>query len=253
MIDCLHLPQDASADNPQYVPVSKPRKQTRQKGSPRDLLDLYAVNGVVLPSKLKPGQPPIKSPYRLSKLCLGAATVRNQRCPICADCYAKPGHLKGHFPHCVRRNGNPQGYYWNDTLSDERRIGAAIAELYCRRDVGGDWDIETSTSDGTSVDTPRTNSYEPSESCNYSQSSSPPSLATTPRSQHDRNDNTGASPQDRTSTDHSFEDTVIETLDDDVADRDDRDVDTLQVGQEERAETPLKAVQVTESLRHGLS
>lgn len=82
---------------------------------------LNAVSGVVFPSKLKRGQSPIKSPY--GSTARNRDQNRDKTCAICGDCFTTAYRLKCHFIHCVGRNGNPQGYYWNGALDDKRRIG----------------------------------------------------------------------------------------------------------------------------------
>lgn len=76
--------------------------------------ELKASSGIVFPSHLQPGQPPSK-PIDLTKL-RRADRVRNVSCPICGALFATPYHLQGHFPVCVRRNGNPDGLFWDETL-----------------------------------------------------------------------------------------------------------------------------------------
>ncbi len=201
----------------------------------------HAVNGVAVPSTLKPGQPPIKTPQ--SKTSPRVRTrAKNRCCPICGDWFPDTYCVKNHFVPCVGRNGNPQGYYWNGALDDERRIGKEIAELYCRRDGGEEQDTETSTSDGSSGDESsgdesfgdesssdessgdknpdddlHTISSTPSESSS-GRSSSSPSMAETPSLRHDSDDDTMASPQARTETDEGCGNGVTEMLDEDVAD-----------------------------------
>ena len=194
-----------------------------------------AVNGVVVPSTLKPGQPPIKIPQTKRP---PRVRTKNKCCPICGDWFPDNYHVKNHFVPCVGRNGNPQGYCWDGALDDERRIGKEIAELYCRRDGGADQDTETSTTDGSfgdensgdessgdesssddsSNDNPHTIRYAPSESWSSSQSSSSHSLTETSSLRHDSDDDTMASPQARTETDEGCGKSVTEMLDEEVAD-----------------------------------
>ena len=212
---------------------------------------LNPVNGVVLPSKLKPDQPPIRSRHGPGtiKACARVRTDRrNRKCPICGDWYPGPSAAKDHFISCVGRNGNPQGYYWDGALNDERRIGKEIAELYCSREEKKDEGSENLTSDGSSSHDPRTMSYEPSES--RSQASSSCSLSPPPSLRHDRNDDIGASPLVGTRTYHGHERGVIETLDEELADS---AVDSPQASKEGRAETISKATQVNISLWSRLS
>lgn len=75
---------------------------------------LKASSGIVFASRLRPGQSPSK-PTDLTKL-RRADRVRKFSCPICGGLFASPYHLQGHFPVCVRRNGNPDGLFWDETL-----------------------------------------------------------------------------------------------------------------------------------------
>lgn len=251
LADCLHLHQEPLAEDPRNVSIPKSgARDSRVRSGPEYLVKLLArlnqVNGVVSPSKLKPDQPPIKSRHGLGTIkdCARVRTDRrNKECPICGDWY--PGSLvaQDHFISCVGRNGNPQGYYWDGALDDERRIGKEIAELYCSRGGEKDKDSENSTSDGSSSHDPRTMSYEPSESC--SQASSSCSLSPPPSLRHDRNDYIGVSPLVRTRTDHGHERGAIKDLDEEFVDS---AIDSPQVSKEGRAETIPKAAQVNASL-----
>ena len=227
------------------MPKSEARKP-RVRSGPEYLVKLLArldrVNGVVSPSKLKPDQPPLRSRHGLGMIkdCARVRTDRrNKECPICGDWYPGNSIIQDHFISCVGRNGNPQGYYWDSALDDERRIGKEIAELYCSREGEKDKGSENSTSDGSSSHDPRTMSYEPSES--RSQASSSCSLSPPPSLRHDRNDYVGASPLVRTQTDHDHERGVIETSDEEL---EDVAIVSPQVSKEERAETVVKAAQV---------
>ena len=75
---------------------------------------LKASSGVVIASQLQPGSSP-SGPIELTKL-RRAERVRKVSCPICEGLFATPYHLQGHFPVCVRRNGNPDGLFWDETL-----------------------------------------------------------------------------------------------------------------------------------------
>ena len=112
-------------------------------GSPWDrpdfLAKLSAVNGVVLPSLLKPGQSPIRSPYRKNPCARIATEILNKNCPICGDWIDRDDRLRFHFVGCVRRNGNPQGFFWNaerrgpktgPAPKDPRRYGKMLAKLH---------------------------------------------------------------------------------------------------------------------------
>lgn len=75
---------------------------------------LKASSGIVFASQLQPGQSPSK-PIDLPKP-RRADRVRKVSCPLCGALFATPNHLQGHFPVCVRRNGNPDGLFWDETL-----------------------------------------------------------------------------------------------------------------------------------------
>ena len=202
------------------------------------LAKFNSVNGVVSPSKLKPGQPPIRK-WQMKDV------ARNKECPICGDWFPKTDNVKRHFITCVGNNGNPQGYYWNGALNNERRIGKEVVEMYAGWDEEGDQSTKTSTSDGTSSDDPRTMSYEPSESCNYRHASTSPSQAPESSLSHDPNDYTGAPSQVRTQKDPSHETDVIEILDEELADS---AIYVPQVSKEGTAKIISGAAQVSASL-----
>ena len=206
------------------------------------------------PSLLKPGQSPIKSPFVSRGDRSVGFRARNKRCPcpICGDRFCRPCELKPHFVVCVRRNGNPQGFYWDGTVNEkeECRIGRAIAELYCTRGGGGDLDSGTPTSDKSSDQDYHTSSYEPSLCRSDSQSSSSPTRAVTPNMRHDRNNCTGASFRGRLPTDHDEGNGVSRVGDKQVADR---SLETTQPSVARQAEAFPKLGQVIRSLQYALS
>ena len=175
------------------------------------------VNGVMSPSLLKPGQPPIQR-YRITRRRHPSVSsqARSWYCPICGNSHRSSYGVKLHFVHCVRRNGNPQGFYWDGTVNEEVRIGRAFAEQYCRGNRGRDQDSDVSTSDQNSDHDNRRNSHEPSVSCNDSQSS----MAVRPSLHQTRDPYTGAFTQCRTLADHGKGYGVSEIRDKRVADRD---------------------------------
>ncbi|KAL8721486.1 MAG: hypothetical protein Q9225_001831 [Loekoesia sp. 1 TL-2023] len=68
--------------------------------------------GRVIPSKLKGGEAP-QLPRQKSE-----STETDVRCIICGAGYEGPNrryHVEQHFPICVKRNGNPEGYHWFDS------------------------------------------------------------------------------------------------------------------------------------------
>ena len=189
---------------------------------PDFLARLSAVNGVVIPSLLKPGQPPIQTPYT-SGLKKKAPKRRRSHgwdkyCLICEDVFNKRDHIKVHFVPCVERNGNPHGYRWDDFL--ERRIGKETSGLHCEKDGGRDQGTKASTSEVVSSNNSHIISYEPSGSCNTTQSLGPRSLALKPRQRHKCNDYTETPTLARTDTDHGSGSAVIELSDEEAADMD---------------------------------
>lgn len=64
--------------------------------------------GKVTPSKLKPGQPPIRHMTYHTKV------EGRFPCPICHRGSNKLQHLESHFTPCAKRNGNPRGLHWFD-------------------------------------------------------------------------------------------------------------------------------------------
>ena len=177
---------------------------------PSRLARLSAVNGVVVPSLLKPGQPPIQTNKRTHKHHGG-----NQYCLICDDVFNRPDRLKVHFVTCVERNGNPHGYRWDDLL--ERRIGKETNGLHFQKDGERDQGTKASTSDMVSGDDLHIIRYEPSGSCNTTQSLGARSVAKKPRLRHKRSDYTDGPPVARTETDHAFGSAVVDLSDEEAA------------------------------------
>ena len=101
-------PQQANqATGQQNVPQSSQRPQTERMREMSERLN--AVNGVVSPSQLAPGQLPI-----VVRSHANASTPLPFSCPLCQGPYARRNHVKSHFPACVDRNGNPDGLRWDD-------------------------------------------------------------------------------------------------------------------------------------------
>ena len=68
---------------------------------------LATVNGIITPSKLPPGETPIRAIYDTSE-------DRKYACPICGELHKKKYHVQSHFASCAERNGNPRGARWDD-------------------------------------------------------------------------------------------------------------------------------------------
>lgn len=241
MTECLHLHQELIAEDPHNVSVPQSAKRTRSDYGPgsrrKFMAKLNGVNGVVLSSKLKPGQPPIETPFGYTKdYARLRMSGRNKCCPVCGDWFQGASKLQPHFVNCVGRNGHPHGHYWDGALSDERRIGRKIAELYYERDEN----TGTSTDDESSGVDAHTISYKPSESDSQSGASNPDSLASTPSLHPDRNDYTGAYPQTRTRAVHGYGEGATEISDEEVSDS---PVDSPHFGKVRRAGILSKAVQ----------
>ena len=121
--------QSSIIQNPGHSPLTQPNKrraraskgQITQPNTPKRVRNrdsdrqkrfrtkLDAVNGVVIPSKLLPGQAPVTIPsHSQGKYPL------NRFCPVCGGTFASIGHVRSHFVNCVKRNGNPQGLRYDD-------------------------------------------------------------------------------------------------------------------------------------------
>ena len=76
-------------------------------------LDTY--NGVVTPSKLEPGEAPRVPSWSKGQQLLSVGA----ECPICGVRFGRNGHLQQHFVACAKKNGNPDGRYWDELLEDQ--------------------------------------------------------------------------------------------------------------------------------------
>lgn len=70
---------------------------------------LAASSGVIVPSKLRPGEMPFQGPGEMRK-----NIVDDILCSVCGRCFNNNYHVKSHFRACVKRNGNPFGRVWDD-------------------------------------------------------------------------------------------------------------------------------------------
>ena len=80
---------------------------------------LKASSGLVFASQLQPEQSPLGQ-NEFPKLRT-ADRVRNIACPISEGTFVTPYQLQAHFPACVKRNGNPEGLFWDETLPPKWR------------------------------------------------------------------------------------------------------------------------------------
>ena len=72
---------------------------------------LAAVNGIASPSKVPHGQRPWAPPPP------GRKNNPIYPCARCAHRCSFRENVRSHFPACVKRNGNPDGLRWNDTIN----------------------------------------------------------------------------------------------------------------------------------------
>lgn len=75
---------------------------------------LAKVNGVIVPSKLPEGQPPVKAIK--SRLATKSLINARNKCSICGHIAVKAQTIRDHFVICVKRNGNPTGAHWDDEI-----------------------------------------------------------------------------------------------------------------------------------------
>lgn len=101
---------------------SKPIKHPDRNLKYRARLD--AVNGIATPS--------IRNTERTT-------TSGPNPCPICGTSHTRPFHLQSHFITCAERNGNPEGYFWNEHV------------VYKDGRVGGEWQRMRDQARGRSV------------------------------------------------------------------------------------------------------
>ena len=122
-----HMAQHQPVQNPHQLPAPFAPTVEHKSNSKRATTHwskLKASSGIVSASQLKPGQSPSK-PLEFTKL-RSADRVRNIACPICEGTFVTPYQLQAHFPACVKRNGNPDGLFWDETLPLKwRRYGKA--------------------------------------------------------------------------------------------------------------------------------
>ena len=100
------------------IPSTPPRRPSAKK--PKALQspffdELDAYNGVVAPSKLEPGEAPRVPSWSKGQQLLEVGA----ECPICGTRFGRRGNLQQHFVACARKNGNPDGRYWDELLEDQ--------------------------------------------------------------------------------------------------------------------------------------
>ena len=106
-------PLAQESGNPQTPPQRVSGKEQKAHQSPF-FTELEAYNGVVTPSKLDPGEAP-----RVPSWSKGQQPLQvGAECPICGVLFGRRGHLQQHFVACARKNGNPDGRYWDELLED---------------------------------------------------------------------------------------------------------------------------------------
>ena len=81
---------------------------------------LAAVNGVVIPVP----QASYEEPLELSDNPLNIERQANYLCPLCGAEFSQKYEIGPHFVTCVRRNGNPDGVCWDDSLGDTGQMTA---------------------------------------------------------------------------------------------------------------------------------
>ena len=88
--------------------ATKPRVREKAAALP----SLAAINGVMIPSKIPPGQTPNQGIWVAKEIYV-------HPCSICGRRFFRKEQVKSHMPACVERNGNPNGVRWDDAWSDE--------------------------------------------------------------------------------------------------------------------------------------
>lgn len=100
----------------------KPTPRARAKDQARKVKfnrTLKAYSGIIIPSKLLPGEVIIKF--------VSSSERGTSLCAICGGGpFWKATHVKSHFITCVKSHGNPEGANWYD------RLGHKSIEIYSR-------------------------------------------------------------------------------------------------------------------------
>lgn len=109
-------------------------RQTRVNGNQpldREARALEAVNGVEIPSKVKPGQRPYQGRWK-------GTAQHVHSCSICRRLFATKYQVKVHMAACVERNGNLTGVRWIESMivgEDWDTDGLVDVDLWYRRVV----------------------------------------------------------------------------------------------------------------------
>lgn len=142
-VDCANVPRTHIVDTPPASGRYARNAEQRNARNKKAAAYLAAVNGVVIPSKLAPSEPPnrgfsntaghsninnsiLASGHTSIKDDSGDAQKRKHLCPVCGTRFPKMHHVKAHFAPCVKRNGNPTGARWDDASRVESTTHSQI-------------------------------------------------------------------------------------------------------------------------------
>ena len=116
----------ASSTRPSVPPTRRTEAQRTERPR-KDAARLAAVNGVVIPSKVAPGDRPDQG-----KLINYVPGDQDILCCICGRGFSSPSHVRSHFAVCVCRNGNPYGVKWDDPYSNSNLADFPVREIHVR-------------------------------------------------------------------------------------------------------------------------
>lgn len=107
-------------DNLSFKPARNQRTaKQRSEQSNRYHARLAAVNGVEVPSKLAPGETPVRRNINTSE-------DYKHPCPICGRLHKSRNHVQSRFAACVETNGNPTGARWDDAWKETRSCAGHV-------------------------------------------------------------------------------------------------------------------------------
>jgi hypothetical protein len=111
------------------MPIPPTRKTEAQKSAKpnKETERLAAVNGIVIPSKVAPGNRPHQG-----KQVNNDSDAQPVNCNICGRGFSSPSHARPHFAVCVGRNGNPYGVRWDDPYSSSNLANFPVQETHYR-------------------------------------------------------------------------------------------------------------------------